>query len=668
MSFLESEDETDFDDDDYGIETEIEERQPEEVEYQEEDKEPPADEYGDEAFKNWKQPTAGWKTKRRRERRRRLKHRFPFENRAEASGGNRDKRSFAAAAKTDHPDPKDIVDGHLDSYNRDALVQLIKEETGEGGKRIVKPAEVRTSTGAIQELWKTSAEVELTSNFQKCGAYHVSTAHEIASYGHPLPMLCVWSETPDVKKCRACICGNFAKVDPLQQSWTAQAEPSSLIASLKLGCQQGWTASKHDVKGAFLNASLPEGKLVVVRPPDQWVKWGLVKPGELWTLDKAVYGLRESPYLWSQERDKQLSDLKWTIGSKTYKLSRCDSDSQVWRLVENQNKTILGLMVVYVDDFLLQTIEGPIRDGLLTALKKVWTLAKEETLTADHSITFLGIDLVRRVNGDVYLHQSEFVHSILKKHDKANAKGNPSVQIDKLPTEPDIPTPAELKSLQQFSGEFNWLATRTRPDISYYTSVLASACSRYAKWSFEIAQKILRYLVQTSDQGILLTAAGDLNQLVAWTDAGFAGTDTKSQNGLIITWGGSIIVWRSSRQTVSALSTAEAELNSAAVGWQIIEGLRLLIADLGVQLPDVKVLVDNQAAITITKCGANWRTRYFAVRGHRLHEECETGIACPDPLACANPKHAGGLHDQTCSSGSDRCTQDVHESGEISTI
>ena len=32
-------------------------------------------------------------------------------------------------------------------------------------------------------------------------------------------------------------------------------------------------------------------------------------------------------------------------------------------------------------------------------------------------------------------------------------------------------------------------------------------------------------------------------------------------------------------------------------------------------------------------CGANWRTRYFAVRGHRLHEEHERGAAelvhCP---------------------------------------
>ena len=69
--------------------------------------------------------------------------------------------------------------------------------------------------------------------------------------------------------------------------------------------------SKHDVKGAFLNAKMPEGRIVVVAPPDQWVKWGIVEPGILWTLDKAVYGLRESPALWAKERDERLEELRW---------------------------------------------------------------------------------------------------------------------------------------------------------------------------------------------------------------------------------------------------------------------------------------------------------------------------------------------------------------------
>ena len=32
--------------------------------------------------------------------------------------------------------------------------------------------------------------------------------------------------------------------------------------------------SEHDVKGVFVNAKIPDGKLVVVTPPEQWVRMG----------------------------------------------------------------------------------------------------------------------------------------------------------------------------------------------------------------------------------------------------------------------------------------------------------------------------------------------------------------------------------------------------------
>ena len=83
-----------------------------------------------------------------------------------------------------------------------------------------------------------------------------------------------------------------------------------------------------------MNAKLPEGKLVIVAPPEQWVRWGLVKAGVLWTLERAVYGLRESPALWSAERDSQLVSLCWTVGKVKYHLRRCVSDSQLWILSE----------------------------------------------------------------------------------------------------------------------------------------------------------------------------------------------------------------------------------------------------------------------------------------------------------------------------------------------
>ena len=84
---------------------------------------------------------------------------------------------------------------------------------------------------------------------------------------------------------------------------------------------------------------------------------------------------------------------------------------------------------------------------------------------------------------------------------------------------------------------------------------------------------------------------------------------------------------------MSTPSIAEAELNSATLGWQVVEGLRYLLPDFGIEVSKVRVMIDNQAALTIAMCGASWRTRYSAVRVHRLHEEHQHGRAellhCP---------------------------------------
>ena len=187
------------------------------------------------------------------------------------------------------------------------------------------------------------------------------------------------------------------------------------------------------------------------------------------------------------------------------------------------------------------------------------------------------------------------------------------------------PSPADLQTLQGFAGEFNWLATRSRSDISYFVSLLASALTKFSTWSFVLTRKILRYLHGTRDTHLFIPEKGDLSDLTAWSDAGFAGISSKSQTGILLMWGGSTILWRSSRQTVSALCTAEAELVAASLCWQVIQGMRILLEEWGLVFSHVTIMVDNTAAITIAENGSSWRTRYFGVRGSRMNEEITQG-------------------------------------------
>eukprot|EP00959_Pyramimonas_sp_CCMP1952_P253917 5304748-Pyramimonas_sp.AAC.1 len=58
-------------------------------------------------------------------------------------------------------------------------------------------------------------------------------------------------------------------------------------------------------------------------------------------------------------------------------------------------------------------------------------------------------------------------------------------------------------------------------------------------WSRDLAHAVLRCLAGTADKGHTVTTKGYEGDLIAHSDAGFAGADTTSQNGLAITRAGS---------------------------------------------------------------------------------------------------------------------------------
>ena len=110
---------------------------------------------------------------------------------------------------------------------------------------------------------------------------------------------------------------------------------------------------------------------------------------------------------------------------------------------DEKNNEILGIMIVYVDDFLLQAPTGPIRDTFLKSLSVLWTLAKEEVLSHQHSIVFLGIEIEEQSSGDYLLHQTKFVESLMHKHGLSPGRGTSCVTIEKLPEESIPPTASD---------------------------------------------------------------------------------------------------------------------------------------------------------------------------------------------------------------------------------
>ena len=130
--------------------------------------------------------------------------------------------------------------------------------------------------------------------------------------------------------------------------------------------------------------------LVVVRPPQIWVELGVIPAGTLWTLKRAVFGLRIAPRAWGLFRDSELRSLRWTVTGEEYKLLQCISDTQVWQIVKvGEEDRILGLNYTYVDDFLLMAEEGEVTRGLIAAMKEKWNMSTEVKLTKDQPVTFV---------------------------------------------------------------------------------------------------------------------------------------------------------------------------------------------------------------------------------------------------------------------------------------
>lgn len=136
-----------------------------------------------------------------------------------------------------------------------------------------------------------------------------------------------------------------------------------------------------------------------------------------------------------------------------------------------------------------------------------------------------------------------------------------------VPEQEAIPSAEDLT----YAGDFNWLATRARPGLSYFVSLLASTLTKYNHRSQQLAKEILRWITQPRDYVLKVNKHGNIHELKAWIDAGYGGPGTNAQTGMGVEWAEAAILWRSSRQTVSSFRIAEAELGVAAWTCQVLD-------------------------------------------------------------------------------------------------
>jgi hypothetical protein len=290
------------------------------------------------------------------------------------------------------------------------------------------------------------------------------------------------------------------------------------------------------------------------------------------------------------------------------------------------------VIALYVDDGLVAAQNATDLQQFLSELKKCFSI------TVSPATCFLGLQIKQHDDGSVFINQAHYVRRLLAKFNisDCNAVFTP---IDKSYVYVDEQSDVMLDDsvpYREAVGSLLYLATGTRPDISYAVSVVSQVLSKPTKRHWEMVKRIMRYLKGTADLGITYRHGHDQGVLTAYSDADYAG-DTKtrrSTSGVVCQYMGGPISWSSQRQRSVALSTTEAELIAASEAAKEVIWLSRLLKEITTVTTSV-LYVDNLSTVKLIKNPVyHKRSKHIEVRHFFVREKVADGVL--------NIEHASG--------------------------
>ncbi|XP_060212085.1 uncharacterized mitochondrial protein AtMg00810-like [Lycium barbarum] len=320
---------------------------------------------------------------------------------------------------------------------------------------------------------------------------------------------------------------------------------STVKALIIVAVKKQWPLFQLDVNNAFLHGDLDEevfmklpSSLVVDPPPSTSVPL-------VCRLQKSLYGLRQASRQWYAKLSQALCSRGYSSSLNDYSLfTKGSGDSLV-------------LLVVYVDDIILTGTDL----AEISALKYSFhSQFKIKYLGSLHY--FLGIEVLYTPQG-VLLHQKKFIHDLLVQFNSSDCSPVmcPLELHEKFLTDMGelFPNPEEYKCLV---GNLNFL-THTRPDLCFVVQHLSQFMQKPCIPHMKSALHLLRYLKGTSDVGVFFNNSPDFSlDVYCDSDWGACPSSRKSVTGFCVLLGRSLVRWKSKKQPVVSLSSAEAEYRS----------------------------------------------------------------------------------------------------------
>jgi len=362
-------------------------------------------------------------------------------------------------------------------------------------------------------------------------------------------------------------------------TYSPVARLTTIRVLLSLAASYGLLVHQMDVKTAFLNGELEEE--IYMDQPDGFVSKG--QEGMVCKLLKSLYGLKQAPKQWHEKFDRTLTSAGFVVN---------EADRCVYYRYGGAEGVILCL---YVDDILIFGTS-------LNVIKEVKEFLSQNFEMKDlgEADVILNIKLVKEINGGVILTQSHYVEKVLSRFGYSDYKPVSTPYDASLILRKNKRIMRDQLRYSQIIGSLMYLASATRPDISFAVSKLSRFVSNPGDDHWKALERVMRYLKGTMNYGIHYT--GYPRVLEGYSDSNWISDadEIKATSGYVFTLGGGAVSWKSCKQTILTRSTMEAELTALDTATVEAEWLRELLMDLPIVeklLPTILMNCDNQTVI-----------------------------------------------------------------------
>jgi Reverse transcriptase (RNA-dependent DNA polymerase) len=382
-------------------------------------------------------------------------------------------------------------------------------------------------------------------------------------------------------------------------------KPTTIRLVLTLAVTSNWAIRQLDVNNAFLHGNLTE-EIYMAQPP------GFVDPqhpDHVCRLNKALYGLRQSPRAWFQKLSTFLSQLGFLASS---------SDPSLFLYHKGND---LVLLLVYVDDIILTGNNQALLQQFITLLDHQFTIKDLGQLNF-----FLGIEVHTNDRG-LLLTQTGYIQSLLERAKMKEAKAAKTpMAVSPTLSKTEGACMEDPYLFRNIVGALQYV-TITRPDIAFAVNRVSQFMHNPSDVHWSTVKRILRYLKGTDQLGLCIQPSNDLT-LSAYSDSDWAGCpdDRKSTIGYLVYLGPNLISWCSRKQPTVARSSTEAEYRSLAMASAELVWLKSLLLELGYTVNSSVLWCDNLDATFLAANPAfHASTKHVELDYHFVREKVAAG-------------------------------------------